>query len=128
MGVQIKSAAEKLTEDLLESFIGKIVHIKENPLTFKRKDGTGSEVKNVWFYGIVAGFNKIVYGFNGVTNEFMPEYRIEYAMNLTDGTSLIVTDKTVIDEITEDELRDKIEETLKKNTARNVIKIPGRDF
>ena len=98
----------------MKSLIGKIIHVTENPLRFRKQDGSGSEVQNCWFVGYVAGYSKSTFGYDGVTDSFFKELKEEYSLRLTDGYEYVITDDTEALDINKEEYRDFVERTLKQ--------------
>ncbi|MGC5773342.1 hypothetical protein [Paenibacillus pabuli] len=81
---------------------------------------TGATTKaNVWFAGIVAGYEKAVIGFNYEADEFHEEPQTYYNVHLTDGMGYILTSafELEIHELTQEEFAQLIEEKKEENTT-----------
>jgi hypothetical protein len=132
----VKSLDQEVTEEMLESLLGKIVYVPQNEhLTL---DPSEEEFKtvNVWFAGVVAGYEKAIIKFDLAQNTFMDEPTVRYSLFLTDGVSYILSKtKCEIVELTRDEFMNMVaehqERQLKKQAKQDILKnilLPGRDF
>ncbi|WP_315793055.1 hypothetical protein [Paenibacillus sp. BIC5C1] len=63
---------DTLTEELVASLIGKCIHAPTNVHEIQTPTGATTKA-NVWFAGIVAGYEKAVIGFNYQADEFHEE-------------------------------------------------------
>ena len=86
----IKAKSDTLTEDIVASMIGKYVHAPTN--IHEVQTPTGATTKaNVWFAGMVAGYEKAVIGFNYEDGEFSEQPQTFFNVHLTDGMGYILT-------------------------------------
>ncbi|WP_427051987.1 hypothetical protein [Paenibacillus sp. TC-CSREp1] len=111
MTQMIKAKSEPLTEDIVASMIGKYVHAPTN--IHEVQTPTGATTKaNVWFAGIVAGYEKAVIGFNYEEGEFSEQPQTFYNVHLTDGMGYILTTAFELEilELSKEEFNKLIEE------------------
>lgn len=115
----LKTESEKLTEEFLESLIGKYVHVPINEhVTY---DPIAKEfVKvNAWFAGKVAGYEKSVFAYDYKNNRFYDKSEVIYKVLLCDGMAYVISkDKSLFKELTEEEFM----EMLGKHDAEKISK------
>ncbi|SHN81832.1 hypothetical protein SAMN04487896_4865 [Paenibacillus sp. ov031] len=122
MTQMIKAKDDTLTEELIASLIGKCVHAPTNVHEIQTPTGATTKA-NVWFAGIVAGYEKAVIGFNYEAGEFHEEPQTYYNVHLTDGMGYILTSafELEIHELTQEEFAQLIEENKKEeNTTESL--------
>lgn len=115
----IKAKDETLTEEMVASLIGKYVHAPTN--IHEVQTPTGATTKaNVWFAGIVAGYEKAVIGFDYAEGTFHKDSQTFYNVHLTDGMGYILTSafELEIHELTEKEFAQLVEE---KKEEQNIL-------
>lgn len=113
-----KGVEEKLSEESLGSLVGMFIYVPINPLFLKNGDQVCES--NVWFGGLVAGFqiDKVKYNFQ--TGEYFEEYKNTYSIIMTDGASYLISNQSEIQIITEDELN----QLMVEYAARQVLANP----
>ncbi|MGM7682833.1 hypothetical protein ACSVDA_11835 [Cytobacillus sp. Hm23] len=120
MSVLIKDSNMILTEELVKSFVGKIIHVPVNKHLVKQATDSGeieeSEV-NAWFAGEVAGYEKAYIKFDYERGKFLEKEKVYFNILLTDGIGyqLAVHDSEIM-EITEEEWK----KLITKHQATNV--------
>lgn len=140
MSQVVKFVDQELNEELVQSLIGKFIHVPTNMhKVFNQFEGKEEEV-NVWFGGKVAGYEKAYIHFNFETKEFMEEPEVYYNILLTDGMGYVLSQtKVEILEITEEEFMALVAEhhanqiaeqpkLIVPESADKKILVPGRDF
>ncbi|WP_419889286.1 hypothetical protein [Paenibacillus xylanexedens] len=107
----IKAKDDKLTEEIVASMIGKYIHAPTNMHEIQTPTGATTKA-NVWFAGLVAGYEKAIIGFNYEEGTFHEELQTFYNVHLTDGMGYILTSayELEIHELTEEEFNQLIEE------------------
>ncbi|PYE51389.1 hypothetical protein HUB98_05230 [Paenibacillus barcinonensis] len=107
----IKAKSDTLTEAIVASMIGKYVHAPTN--IHEVQTPTGATTKaNVWFAGIVAGYEKAVIGFNYEDGDFSEQPQTYFNVHLTDGMGYILTTAFELElfELSEEEFNKLIDE------------------
>ncbi|PQP82078.1 hypothetical protein C0Q44_20720 [Paenibacillus sp. PCH8] len=114
----IKAKDDTLTEELVASMIGKYVHAPINMHEVQTPTGATTKA-NVWFAGIVAGYEKAVIGFNYEEGTFHEASQTFYNVHLTDGMGYILTSAFELElhELMEDEFNQLIEEKKEEERA-----------
>lgn len=107
----IKAIDQNLTEEMVASLIGKYVHAPTNVHEIETPTG-GKTTANVWFAGIVAGYEKAVIGFNYEEGTFMDAMQTYFNVHLTDGMGYILTTTRELElaELTEEEFTQLMKE------------------
>jgi len=107
----IKSKDQFLTEEIVASLIGKFIHVPTNIHEINTPTGATTKM-NVWFAGVVAGYEKAVIGFDYETGSFKDEPENFYNVHLTDGMGYILTTLNDLEilELNEDEFNQLVEE------------------
>jgi len=116
----IKKENEPLTEEFLESLIGKYVHVPINEhVTYDPMDKEFVTV-NAWFAGKVAGYEKTIYAYDYKEDKFFDELKTVYKVLLCDGMAYAISEeKSLFKELTEEEFI----EMLAEHDADKVSKI-----
>ncbi len=152
MATLLKTVEEPLTEEFMASLVGLFVHVSVNEHEVQEDIDGSKEVRNVWFAGKVAGFEKAILSFDWASQKFINEPVTHFTMLMTDGTGWLMSQtKTEVQGITEDEfvsmvasetakqaveqeLTNPVEETPKPNLVlingnreAKILK-PGEDF
>lgn len=109
----IKGVEQSLSEELFDSLIGMYIYVPINPLSLK--DETSEQ--NIWFGGLVAGFEIVKVKYDFSKSEYTDEYSITYSIVMTEGVSYLISDRSEIQIITEDELN----QLMVEYAARQVI-------
>lgn len=100
----IKTTADKLDEHILENLKGKYIYVPTN----KVRDEENKE-HNIWFAGQVAGYEKTKNFYDYVNEKFLETPIISFNILLTDGMCYVLSEESVIYEITEEEFLDLVE-------------------
>lgn len=121
----LKSKETDITEELLASMIGKMIHVPTNEHVVVKQLTDTKEIVNVWFAGVVAGYDKQIVGFNYATDEFCEPYTV-YSLLLTDGHAYVLSPTACeVNEITMEDFTIMIEEQQKIQDAKDSIILPG---
>jgi hypothetical protein len=134
MKTVIKIRNEELSESLLNGLIGKPIHAPTNKLV----DVEGKE-HNVWFAGIVAGYQKSTTSFDFENEKFLDSPKVQLHIILTDGMAYTLSTEALdINELTEDEFYDMVmdystkqlikDQLLVPEQPEKKIVLPGKDF
>lgn len=117
----IKAKDQPLTEEIVASLIGKFVHVPTNFHEMQTPTGAITKV-NVWFAGVVAGYEKALIGFDYETGEFT-EPKAYFNVHLTDGMGYILTtvNDLEINELTEEEFQALVEEHKEAQNKPEII-------
>ena len=128
----VKEMDARLNEELLSGLIGTVVHAKTNELLDKE-----GNVHNVWFAGMVAGYQKSVIAFDYVEDKPLDEPKVQLQILLTDGMAYGLSETALeINELTDDEFLALVEEYTASEIANEIllptkekkIILPGRDY
>lgn len=130
----IKAKSDTLTEEIVASMIGKYVHAPTN--IHEVQTPTGATTKaNVWFAGMVAGYEKAVIGFNYEDGEFSEQLQTFFNVHLTDGMGYILTTTFELEllELSKEEFEQLIADQKKKEkdhsyNSEEVNEIPSSDY
>lgn len=116
-----KLASTSLTEEYLETLIGKFIDAPTNMHTITTPEGKEVE-ENVWFAGRVAGYEKSVLGFD-YTGElgFNVPVTYRYALLLCDGLAYMLADDCELYELSEAEFTEKLEAFVAEQEAKKKI-------
>lgn len=122
MAQVIKAKDQVLTEEIVASMIGKYVHAPTNMHEVQTPTGGTTKV-NVWFAGVVAGYEKAVIGFNYEDGSFNEQPQTFFNVHLTDGMGYILT--TTLDleiqELSEEEFESLVEEKKAEQNTPEII-------
>lgn len=118
----IKAKDQAITEEIVKRLIGKFVHVPTNFHDVATPTGATTKV-NVWFAGVVAGYEKAVIGFDYETGEFNEEPQIFFNVHLTDGMGYVLTNDydLEINELTEEEFTQLVEEHKEAQNTPEII-------
>lgn len=130
----IKAKSDTLTENIVASMIGKYVHAPTN--IHEVQTPTGATTKaNVWFAGMVAGYEKAVIGFNYEDGEFREQPQTFFNVHLTDGMGYILTTAFELEllELSKEEFEQLMEDQKKEemdhsHNSEEVNQIPSSDY
>lgn len=121
-----------VTEEILESLIGKIIHVPNNILPMVDSKGNIHK-ENVWFAGMVAGYDVVTSYFDFANNKFIDTPFKRISILLTDGMMYTLAPESEILELTDDEFYKMVEENAKMQdilvpeTSKDIL-LPGKDF
>lgn len=121
-----KLKEQEVTEELVVSLAGKLVHCTENFLTSETMLANERKKVNVWFAGTVAGVDKTVVCYDYATDVFYEEPKVIYRVLLTDGASYIVANDALIAPIEEEAFALLVKEYERKETIRKAILMPPK--
>jgi hypothetical protein len=148
MAKVIKPLEETVTDQFVDSLLGKYIHVPTNKHVFPNPMENGKEEEiNAWFAGQVAGCEKAILVFDYETKEMLETPVVHYNILLTDGMGYLLsqTEAEVI-ELTDVEFTELLaehhahqaieEEAPKLITPDNdkviqldrKIQLPGKDF
>lgn len=121
----LKKAEDQLSQEFLESLIGKMVHVPHN--THKTLNDIEEKIEdiNVWFAGTVAGVERSVLKYDYIQDTFTEDLKESYTLLLTDGIGYILASDCEIKEITEEEFEVLYQEHIKTQEALEGIDIYG---
>lgn len=125
MAELLKSIDQPITEEMLQSWVGKYIHCPTN--IHEVYDPIDNVIKesNAWFAGQVAGYQKDYNAYDFPTGNFI-EAQILYTVIFTDGSGYLLSpEKCEVYEITQYEFMQMVEEKQKK---RSTIEIPKEQF
>lgn len=117
----VKPISEPITEELVRSLIGKYIHVPTNMHEVPNDLEGGMEETNVWFGGLVAGYEKAVMKFDFHKKEFFEgEPKVFFNILLADGMGYVLsaTGDVEIREVTEDEFNDLVAEYVAEQAAK----------
>lgn len=125
MSKVLKSGKDPITEELLNSFIGKLISVPTNEHVATQELTGKQQTVNVWFAGTVAGFEKATIGYDFANEQYLEEPIVTYNLILTDGMGYILSPKNcVVEEVTEEEFVDMVQEYERKQAVKNSIILP----
>jgi hypothetical protein len=110
---------ESLTEDFLEGLIGKHVHVSINEHSVQEELEGEPVVRNVWFAGKVAGYEKGFLKFDWATQQEVDEPIIHLTLLMTDGTGWLLSPTALeVQEITEEEFTSMVASEVAKQAVQ----------
>ena len=118
----IKKENEPLTEEFLESLIGKYIHVPTNEhVTYDPMDKEFVTV-NAWFAGRVAGYEKSVFAYDYREDKFHDEPQTVYKILLCDGMAYVISEeKSLFKELTEEEFIEMLAEHDAKKASKVIL-------
>jgi hypothetical protein len=116
----LKNKDQVLTEELLVSIVGKLIHVPQN--VHKRTNYiTGEEMEfNIWFAGQVVGYSKNVLNYDFMTDQITEKSDISFSLLLSDGRGYVITDDCEIEEISQEDFLALVEKTEKERAMEMV--------
>jgi hypothetical protein len=128
-----KDEVYPIAEEVLLGLVGKTIHATTNKLV----DREGNE-HNVWFAGVVAGYQKAVLAYDYIGDKVLDVANVQFQMLLTDGMAYTLSCSDLeIKELTEDEFAALVAEFTAAQVTSDIILpekkekkiiLPGRDF
>jgi hypothetical protein len=128
-----KDEVSPIEELVLLNLVGKTVYATTNKLI----DREGNE-HNVWFAGIVAGYQKSVLAYDYIGDKVLDVANVQFQVLLTDGMAYTLSCSDLeITELTEDEFISMVAEYTAAQVTSDIILpdrkdnkiiLPGRDF
>ena len=119
----VKKNEDFITKELLESLVGKIIHATVNNLELT--DATNKvETVNVWFAGMVAGYDVVTTYYDYEDNSFSTTPTIRYSLLLTDGMAYTLASDCELHEITQEEFLKLVEEYTKEQMKKDTLILP----
>ncbi len=123
----LKAQETVLTEELLQSLVGKTIHCPVNyHTTVQNLTGEDSEV-NVWFAGMVAGYEKIYLAVDLASESnvlTITEPRTDFRLIMTDGASYALADQSKVLEITDQQLAEMVKKHRKEQGLKDLLILP----
>jgi len=120
----VKATEEQITEELVKGLVSKIVHVPTNMHTINNPMENHSETVNVWFAGMVAGYEKAYLNYDYETKEFLKEPVSYFNILLTDGMGYVLSNNGDVEirVISEEEFN----ELVKEHKAKQQIITPDK--
>lgn len=122
----LKNREDFITETLLTSMVGKFIHAPINNHEFTNNKGE-NETVNVWFAGLVVGYDTAVIYYDFENNSFLDSPEVKYSLLLSDGMAYSLSLDSEIVELTEEEFSDMVEKFAKEQMAKESIILPEGD-
>lgn len=118
----IKKENEPLTEEFLESLIGKYIHVPTNEhVTYDPMDKEFVKI-NAWFAGKVAGYEKSVFAYDYREDKFHDLPKTIYRVLLCDGMAYVISEeKSLFKELTEEEFIEMLAEHDVKKASKIIL-------